>query len=312
MNFAKWKDGNGLVHQGEVLHEVNNFKIVKCGFCEFSHATPIPSEEELKYVYEHEYYSSEKPLYLERYLEDKDWWISTYSTRYDILEENLAISRRRILDIGSGPGLFLLTGKQRGWTTKGVEPSAQASKFSKEELGLDIEEVLLDAESAKGLGVFDVVNMSLVLEHIPNPASMIELAYSLLSDGGLLSISVPNDYNPFQRILNESSGVSPWWVSPPHHINYFDARSLERLVSKLGFSTIHQGVTFPIDIFLLMGKNYIGNDPLGRECHNLRKNFEMNLLNSGNKELLSKLYQSFSEIGIGREILLIAKKGSGT
>jgi SAM-dependent methyltransferase len=308
MRISDWKDYNGLVHSGETFHEVNDFKVISCNSCGFAHVIPIPTEHELTNVYKHDYYLKEKPFYLERYLEDKEWWINTYSIRYELFEKFLPQTKRTILDIGSGPGLFLLAGKERGWNVKGVEPSAQASKFSREELGLDVEEFLLDSDSAKKIGRYDVVNLSLVLEHIPDPKSMVRLAYSLLSDGGLLSISVPNEYNPFQQILNKSLGFQPWWVAPPHHINYFNSQTLEGLVSGEGFFTLHKGVTFPLDIFLLMGKNYVGNDLVGRECHGFRKNFENNLMNTGNKDLLNKLYQSFSEVGIGREIILIAKK----
>ena len=67
-------------------------------------------------------------------------------------------------------------------------------------------------------------------------------------------------------------------------------------------------VTFLIDLFLLMGKNYIGNDMLGRECHSLRKDFETHLSKSNEIDFKDKLYQKFLEVGIGREIIIYGKK----
>ena len=40
-----------------------------------------------------------------------------------------------------------------------------------------------------------------------------------------------------------------------------------------------------------MGKNYIGNDLLGRECHGLRKEFETNLSKSNDKYFKEKYKQ---------------------
>ena len=31
-----------------------------------------------------------------------------------------------------------------------------------------------------------------------------------------------NEYNPFQIALRDNCGYEPWWLSPPHHINYFN------------------------------------------------------------------------------------------
>ena len=76
-----------------------------------------------------------------------------------------------------------------------------------------------------------------------------------------------------------------------------------------GFTVLHQESTFPIDLFLLMGDNYIGNDEVGRKCHTRRMNFEKAILQSDNNLFdIKKLYSFFSEIGIGREIFMIGRK----
>ncbi len=297
-------------HQGSVLDSVNGFEVINCDACGFKHVVPIPTPQELEAVYRHDYYSTEKPLYLERHREDLDWWNLAYGDRYDTFEATLPNDRRRILDIGSGPGFFLLHGKQRGWDTLGVEPSAQAVTHSRD-LGLEIIEGFLSAEMAPQLGQFDVVHMSEVLEHIPDPAGMLRLAHSLLKPGGLLCVVVPNDYSPFQHVLRTALGYQPWWVAPPHHLNYFNFESLARLFSRVGFEVIEQEATFPIDLFLLMGDNYVGNDALGRACHGKRKVFEQNLTKAGLGDLRRDLYRAFATHGVGREVCMVGRRGSG-
>lgn len=124
--MTKSKNKTWHQHQGLILETKNGFDVIDCSFCGFKHIVPIPTADELEKAYRHEYYSREKPLYLQRHREDLDWWNMVYDERYEILEKHLAVDRRSILDVGSGPGFFLLRGKERGWTTKGVEPSKRA------------------------------------------------------------------------------------------------------------------------------------------------------------------------------------------
>ena len=294
-------------HHGSIVDTVAGFDVIECTACGFRHIDPIPTPEELERVYRHDYYSTEKPLYLERYREDLAWWNLVYSERYDTFEAELPAGRRRILDVGSGPGFFLLQGKERGWDTLGIEPSRQSAEHSRG-LGLAIREEFLDESLAGELGLFDVVHLSLVLEHIPDPAAMIELARRLLAPGGLLLVVVPNDYNPFQEALREACDVSPWWVAPPHHVNYFDFDSLAVLLARCGFEVLRRDATFPIDMFLLMGDNYLGNDELGRACHARRMRFEMNLDKAGKGEVKRRLYGALAELGLGREVQILARR----
>ena len=56
-----------------------------------------------------------------------------------------------------------------------------------------------------------------------------------------------------------------------------------------------------------MGDDYIDNDQIGKEAHRRRKNFE-DLLVKQDNNLKRKLYLEFAKLGIGREIVLYAKK----
>ncbi len=295
-------------HKGYSLDTKNGFEVIECEVCKFKHIIPIPTSEELTEVYRDDYYKTEKPLYITRAIEDLEWWNTVYADKYAIFEKYLPAKRRRILDVGSGPGFFLFYGKQHGWTTVGIEPSKQAAQYSREELKLEIIEDFLSEKVIDILGKFDVVHLSTVLEHIPDPIGMLQLTNRLLNEEGIICISVPNDYNPFQLAAVKEYGLQPWWVAPPHHINYFDCKSLEALLTVSGFEIILSETTFPIDMFLLMGENYIGNDALGRQCHRKRMKFETSLVNAGLNELKRKLYKVLIEHGMGREVVVYARK----
>ena len=302
---AGTKAWNG--HEGLVMASANGFDVVDCEQCRFKHIIPIPTEEELEKTYKHDYYTQAHPLYIERYREDLDWWNVIATERYEILEQHLPPGRRRLLDVGSGPGFFLLNGQKRGWKVNGIEPSVQAAEHSRG-LGLDVRNAFFSEQTAPELGLFDAVNMSEVLEHIPNPAALLALVNRRLNADGLICIAVPNDFSPFQIVLRDHLGYKPWWVAPPHHINHFDFASLSILVERCGFEVVHTEATFPIDMFLLMGDNYVGNDALGRQCHSKRKQFELNLATAGGATLKRAMYEAFAKLGIGREVVLFAKK----
>lgn len=297
-------------HSGVVLDSVNGFDVIECERCCFKHIVPVPTVEELERVYREDYYEREKPLYLQRYQEDLEWWNLVYQDRYDTLERFLPASSRRLLDVGSGPGYFLLHGQKRGWLVVGVEPSRHAVVHSRR-LGVDVREGFLTEDMADELGHFDAIHLSEVLEHLPDPKGMVLVLSRMLNPGGLLSITVPNDYNPLQQILRTEHSFAPWWVAPPHHINYFSVESLQRLVHHAGLAVVHKTATFPMEIFLLMGENYVGNDGLGRAVHGLRKTFELNINKGQPKRILQDWYEQLARQGIGRECTIVATRGDG-
>lgn len=295
-------------HVGPVLDSVKDFNVIECESCGFKHVVPLPTAEETAQYYS-EQFLAKRPGYFDSIREDLEWWRMVYAEQYTLFEKYLPAKRRRILDVGCGSGFFLQLGKERSWETLGIEPSRQASEHARE-LGLEVVNDVFGEEQARSLGTFDVVHMHEVLEHIHDPVDMLRLARQLLKPHGLLCVVAPNDYNPLQNMLREQLGFKPWWVSPPVHINYFTFDSLERLVRSLGFQVLLKTATFPMELFLLMGENYVGNNALGRDCHGRRKKLELSLHSGGLNGLKRTLYIALAEQGIGREIIVVARRGS--
>lgn len=287
-------------HKGDRLYNRGDTSVIDCKHCGFAHVMPLPSEETLAALYEQEFYKEEKPAYLENAQEDLEWIKHTASTKYKRFEEQLPSDRRRLLDIGCGPGFFLDEGVARGWSVLGLEPSVHAADFVRQR-GIDVvtsmfNEVFVDEYKQS----FDVVHMSSVLEHVRLPHQILAWAVKLLRPGGLICITCPNDFNPLQTALVELQQYDSWWVVPDHHLNYFNFSSLERLIVRHGFQELQRDASFPLELFLLMGDNYISDSKLGRGVHHKRVAMEMSLAGSRHEHLLSKLYQSFAELELGR------------
>jgi 2-polyprenyl-3-methyl-5-hydroxy-6-metoxy-1,4-benzoquinol methylase len=299
-------------HTGPVRHRKNGFVVIACDTCGFVHVAPVPTAQELEHLYHHAYYTTEKPTYIERYREDQAWWDLVNDDRLDDLEKAHGATMGRLLDVGSGPGLLLERARGRGWDVVGIEPSSQAVAHSRS-LGLTIVEDFLDAHTAPALtasGRFQAIHCSFVLEHLPDPAGMLSLLSDLLVPDGALLLAVPNDENPIQYAAVATQGLQPWWIAPPHHLNYFTPTSLQGLVERVGFEVVDIQTSFPIDQFLLMGDSYVGNDALGRQVHKRRMAFELAMKAAGQNDARRELQRAQARAGIGREVVIVARKPS--
>lgn len=291
-------------HPGPLLDTIEGYDVIDCSSCQFAHVTPIPTNEELKKLYAQTFYASEKTNYFKDAEEDLAWWTATYKNYLELLGSYT--KGRKLLDIGSGPGYFLKIAKELDWKGLGFEPSKDAYEYSSG-LGVEVINDFFDGSKAIVHGQFDVVCLNLVLEHLPDPIKLLTDIKKILTPGGLVFILSPNDYNPLQKILRDQQGFKPWWVVPTHHLNYFNFQSLAGLLKKLGFSVVDTLTTYPMEFFLLGGKNYIGNREVGRACHQRRKNLEINLYGA-DPTLLNSYYRSLAKNNIGREVVMIGRK----
>ena len=162
--------------------------------------------------------------------------------------------------------------------------------------------------TAATLGRFDVINLTNMLEHVPDPIAILTLARDLLGFGGVLCVGVPNDFSPLQTAARAATGANDWWVAPPHHLNYFDFSSLSGLLARLGLNVVERTTSFPMEAFLMMGENYTADPALGRDCHNRRKRFDFAFEAAGLRETRRAFYRALANAGLGREAVVFAVK----
>ncbi|MEY7998794.1 class I SAM-dependent methyltransferase [Clostridium sp. Mt-5] len=258
---------------------------------------PIPSRDELNNFYVKDYYKATQNINNKVDDEDTIWLQKTeYKDAYDIFNEYLL--EGKLLDIGCGMGKFLSYMKEKGYDTFGIEPSLIACKKSKN-IGLKIENCsIYDFESNDRK--FDIINLTNVLEHLIDPLKAIEICKKMLNKKGIIRIKVPNDFNKLQLELCKNFNKGKYWVAIPDHINYFNLESLTNILEFYGFRIINKTVDFPMELFIFMGKDYIKNRNIGKICHEERKKLELSITNN----LRRKLYNSFCNIGIGRNIII--------
>jgi len=297
-------------HRHSESHRHGDLQVITCEDCGFRHLWPLPSMEELQETYEKRFGGDVRPQFRERKREDVAHWERVFDRRLVEYRRILPnVEKPRVLDIGCGVGDFLAYCKAQDFEVWGVEPSSHFHG-ELERKGIKFIPKLIEnitPEQWQELGAFDIVNMSMFLEHVYDPVATVLAATKHLVAGGILSIECPNDFNPLQRAAVATSGEQNWWISPLH-INYFDFDSLEALCNQINFTPVHRTTQFPLEMFILFGDSYVGNDALGREMHAKRMKFEQALGDSGHSELLKDLYDEMAKLGVGRQATIYALK----
>jgi len=274
---------------------------------------PTPTPQEIESFYKNEFYSTQRPNFNDSQLavQQKDQTFYNFWREFiiDTVEKDATrtIDSFNCFDIGCGWGETLRFLQTKGANVFGVDPAIEAVSYC-QEMGinaLNSNFSTLNPFKQK----FDFVIMQNVLEHLSAPDTIIDNIISeALTDNGYLIIDVPNEFNAFQKAGQKTHSLEQWWVCPPAHLNYFTADSLEALLVEKGFSIVDKIASFPLEMFLLFGDKYVGDEDLGHQCHKKRMVFEHNLINWGEKEAMLNFYRSLAEQNLGRQTLIIAKK----
>ncbi len=279
---------------------------------------PVPDTDELAEFYESRYYDlvrkGGRGCDLARFLAGGDEaerersWLrrSLYADLRHILGEYAP--GRRVLDIGCGTGDLLAFLVASGFEGEGTEPSVQAAAVARSQglnvHGLSFERFLDEREASGSPAAFDAVMLLNVLEHIPEPADLLQHVRRVLGPRGIVCVRVPNDFNELQRIAVNSLGLAPYWIAVPDHINYFDYASLDRLLRHVRFQAVYAQADFPMEVFLLMGDDYVTDPEVGARCHARRRTLEEAMP----EDVRRRLYAALAREGLGRNCLIVGRR----
>lgn len=198
--------------------------IVRCRDCGHGQLARFPSEDELRAAY--------AAAASDDYVGEEAGQRATAAQVLEHVER--AVPRGALLDLGCWVGFLLAEGRDRGWDpVVGVEPSAFASSYARDRLGLDVRtEQLLTADLP--LGAFDAVVLGDVIEHLPDPAAALDRVAALLRPGGVVVLMLPDAGSRLARRMG-----ARWWSVIPTHVQYFTRASLRRLLERRGFTLVH-------------------------------------------------------------------------
>lgn len=142
------------------------------------------------------------------------WWDpdSELKTLHDInplrveyIDNRAKLAGKRVLDIGCGGGILAEAMAQHGAVVTGMDMAEDALNVAKLHLlesGIKVDYLLGTAEqfAAQHPASFDIVTCMELLEHVPDPASVIRACATLVEPGGQVFLSTLNR-NPKAYLL---------------------------------------------------------------------------------------------------------------
>lgn len=223
--------------------------IVRCARCGHMQLRRFPASETLLDLYE----AAES----EDYVGEEAGQRQTARAALERVERWVAPGR--LLDLGCWVGFLLAEARTRGWEVTGVEPSAFASAYARDRLGLDVRtEDLFTAELPAG--GFDAVVLGDVIEHLVDPEAALERIAHLLAPGGVLYMALPDAGSALARRMG-----ARWWSILPTHVQYFTRASMRALLERGGWQPLWLGTapkTFSVRYYLWRLEGY--SAPLSR------------------------------------------------
>ena len=117
--------------------------------------------------------------------------------RLNYIDERLGLPGKKVIDIGCGGGLLSEGMARRGATVTGIdrgEAPLAVARLHAEESGVEVEylQVLAEEIAEQRAGEYDAVTCLEMLEHVPDPASVIRACAKLVKPGGQVFFSTIN------------------------------------------------------------------------------------------------------------------------
>ena len=117
--------------------------------------------------------------------------------RLSYIMEKVDLKGKTVIDIGSGGGILAESMAQQGATVTGIDlnkPVIDVAKLHQLESGTQVEYLTISAESIAldRPGYYDVITCLEMLEHVPDPLSILQACATLVKPGGHLFFSTLN------------------------------------------------------------------------------------------------------------------------
>lgn len=160
-----------------------------------------------------------------------EWMIEQFESLYGQKPQS-------VLDVGAGGGHFIYACKQLGMDARGIELSEASRKFCRKSFDFDL--ITLDfTKDWRTFSGVDVVTFWGVIEHVPNPMSLLNAAYSLLSGRKtFVVVEVPRWDSLSTAIQSLFPNSVVRHLDPLNHINCFTDSSLCTAFELSGFSPV--------------------------------------------------------------------------
>jgi len=154
---------------------------------------------------------------------------------------------RRLLDIGAHAGRFMFLAKRVGWQPEGIELNPRTATFASTRTGLPVHAVNVDRWPLSN-GSYGAITLIDVLEHVPEPLSLLSRVDDALEAGGWVAVKVPS--GPAQRLKERvrarvHRGYRPRLADNLVHVNHFSPAALAAALERVGLRRVSVDIAPP-------------------------------------------------------------------
>jgi 2-polyprenyl-3-methyl-5-hydroxy-6-metoxy-1,4-benzoquinol methylase len=204
-------------------------RLLACSQCDLHFVSPFPSLDEK--FYDQNYFSSWGMT--GKVLPDHVKRLKETNMRKHLNHIKKFAPKGNMLEVGCAMGSFLKVAHEEGYNVTGVDLSLQACEIaSKEVLGAKVFQGTLEAVSLTPES-FDVIFMSDLVEHVPEPKRFWEEIVKLLKNNGIIYLVTP-DPRHWSCVLTGSS----WVHFKEEHLIFFPRNTVNWVCHKFGLNFI--------------------------------------------------------------------------
>lgn len=206
------------------IGEKDGYALLRCADCKTVVVDPYPTPEQLNAFYQN-YGKSEQ------YMRKKD-----SKLRRSLKRAKRMLSEKppgkKFLDVGCSVGFMTEAARMAGCESFGIDIDDTAVNIAREHFKDCKFETIDIAKLAERGDTFDMVYMSEVIEHVPDPDGFMAAVSKVMNKGALLYITAPDAGH-----FGVPREFTKWdMVVPPHHLTYLTRDGMKRLLTRHGIT----------------------------------------------------------------------------
>lgn len=219
--------------------ESQTFDLLHCSTCNTSLASPLQIDQR---VYDHIYKNVHRVPGYDRYLKYADevlieenplQYLAESEDVYWGVQEALKGAKKevKILEVGCGFGYLTYALVKAGYDTLGVDISSVAIEAAIKRYGPYFKHADIFKLAEQQVYFYDIILLTEVIEHVPNPKDFLKALYKLLKPQGKLLLTTPNKSAYPSEILWETE-------PPPVHLWWFSEDSISYLAKECHYQSV--------------------------------------------------------------------------
>jgi 2-polyprenyl-3-methyl-5-hydroxy-6-metoxy-1,4-benzoquinol methylase len=236
-------------HRNAIFHaraaEIADVRVARCLDCTARYINPMVevSGDLQRELYNIDYFATADIVHDHKNMGEKRRLLGR------VADEIGPLAGKSMLDIGCGTGEYLIAAAERGMRVTGVDVDASLADYIARTYGHRVITGLFDRATVPAAS-FDLIVLSHVIEHLPDPPALLRTIHHALKPDGVFLMCTPNfdsllewAHNLFGQVkhgMGRDYFLTPF--TTPYHIVGFNRKSATTVLNRTGFEPVFVAV----------------------------------------------------------------------